>query len=111
VGKSRVGQILGRYRFNSDGVMRVGEILRGAREAKGWSLQDLQGYCGLPPSTANGIENGFVTKIQADTLETLRVALEPQNPNTGKTYTLSELYELMLVREEVSKNAKGKKSN
>lgn len=111
MGKSRVAQTLGRYRFNSEGVVRVGEILRSAREAKGWSLQDLQAVCGLPASTANGIENGFVTKIQADTLETLRVALEPQNPHTGKTYTLGELYDLMLVREEISTSAKGKKQN
>ncbi|HEY9851405.1 MAG TPA: helix-turn-helix transcriptional regulator [Leptolyngbyaceae cyanobacterium] len=107
--KSRVEQTSGRYRFNSQGVFRVGEILRNAREVKGWSLQELQAYCGLPASTANGIENGFVTKIQADTLETLRVALEPQNPSTGKTYTLGELYELMLVREEEINGAKGKK--
>ncbi|MFB2917383.1 helix-turn-helix domain-containing protein [Aerosakkonema funiforme] len=87
----------------------MGEILRNAREIKGWSLQELQGYCGLPASTANSIENGFVTKIQADTLETLRVALEPQNPETGKTYTLGELYELMLVKEEISNGIKAKK--
>lgn len=87
----------------------MGDILRKAREAKGWSLQELQGYCGLPASTANSIENGFVTKIQADTLETLRVALEPQNPDTGKTYTLGELFELMLVREEVPNGVKGKR--
>lgn len=111
MGKSRVAQTLGRYRFNSEGVVRVGEILRSAREAKGWSLQDLQAFCGLPASTANGIENGFVSKIQADTLETLRVALEPENPQTGKTYTLGELYELMLVREEISTSVKGKKQN
>ncbi|MBD2183589.1 helix-turn-helix domain-containing protein [Aerosakkonema funiforme] len=98
-----------RYRFNSQGVLRVGEILRNAREAKGWSLQELQAYCRLPASTANSIENGFVTKIQADTLETLRVALEPQNPETGKTYTLGELYELMLVKEEITNGVKGKK--
>ncbi|GET41516.1 MULTISPECIES: helix-turn-helix domain-containing protein [Microseira] len=108
-GKGRVRQTIGRYRFDSQGVMRVGEILRNAREAKGWSLQELQAYCGLPASTANGIENGFVTKIQADTLETLRVALEPQNPETGEIYTLGELYGLMLVREEVSNTTKGKK--
>lgn len=101
-------QSLGRYRFNPQGVLRVGEILRNAREVKGWSLQELHAYCGLPASTANGIENGFVTKIQADTLETLRVALEPQNPETGKTYTLDELYALMLVREEVPNGVKGK---
>jgi len=109
VAKSQVRQSSGRYRFNSQGVLRVGDILRNAREAKGWSLQELQGYCGLPASTANGIENGFVTKIQADTLETLRVALEPQNPDTGKTYTLGELFELMLVREEVPNGVKGKR--
>lgn len=97
-----------RYRFSSQGVLRVGDILRNAREGKGWSLQELQAYCGLPASTANGIENGFVTKIQADTLETLRVALEPQNHETGNTYTLGELFELMLVREEVN-GTKGKK--
>jgi transcriptional regulator with XRE-family HTH domain len=82
--------------------------LRNAREAKGWSLQELQNYCGLPPSTANGIENGGVTKIQADTLETLRVALEPQNPSTGRMYTLGELYELMLVREAEPNGVKRK---
>jgi transcriptional regulator with XRE-family HTH domain len=108
-GKGRVRQTIGRYRFDSQGVMRVGEILRNAREVKGWSLQELQAYCGLPASTANGIENGFVTKIQADTLETLRVALEPQNPETGEVYTLGELYGLMLVREEDSNTTKGKK--
>lgn len=109
MGKSQVRQSSSRYRFNSQGVLRVGDILRNAREMKGWSLQELQAYCGLPASTANGIENGFVTKIQADTLETLRVALEPQNPETGKTYTLGELYELMLVKEEIVNSVKGKK--
>lgn len=109
MGKSQVRQSSSRYRFNSQGVLRVGEILRNAREAKGWSLQELQAYCRLPASTANSIENGFVTKIQADTLETLRVALEPQNPETGKTYTLGELYELMLVKEEITNGVKGKK--
>lgn len=107
--KGRVQQGSGRFRFNRQGILRVGEILLKARETKGWSLQDLQNYCGLPPSTSNDIENGCVTKIHADTLETLRVALEPQNPDTGKTYTLSELYNLMLVREEErDEGAKGK---
>lgn len=109
MGKSQVEQTSSRYRFSSQGVLRVGELLRKAREAKGWSLQELQAYCGLSASTANGIENGFVTKIQADTLETLRVALEPQNPNTGKTYTLGELFELILVKEEEINGVKGKK--
>lgn len=98
----------GRYRFNREGILRVGEILRNAREAKRWSLQELQSYCGLPPSTSNDIENGCVTKIHADTLETLRVALEPQNPNTGKIYTLGELYDLMLVRETQPNGGMGK---
>ena len=108
MGKSQVGQNTGRYRFSAQGVLRVGELLRHAREAKGWSLQELQAYCNLPASTANSIENGFVTKIQADTLETLRVALEPNNPQTGKTYTLGELFEIMLVREEELNGARGK---
>ncbi|MBD2183588.1 helix-turn-helix domain-containing protein [Aerosakkonema funiforme] len=99
----------GRYRFNREGILRVGEILRGARETKCWSLQELQNYCGLPPSTSSDIENGCVTKIHADTLETLRVALEPQNPHTGRTYTLGELYELMLVKEEILNGVKGKR--
>ena len=107
--KPAVQQGSGRYRFNRDGILRVGEILRNARETKGWSLQELQKYCGLPPSTSNDIENGCVTKIHADTLESLRVALEPQNPETGEIYTLGELYGLMLVREEDSISTKGKK--
>ncbi|MCL1463463.1 helix-turn-helix domain-containing protein [Argonema galeatum] len=99
----------GRYRFKREGILRVGDILHDARETKRWSLQDLQNYCGLPPSTSSDIENGCVTKIHADTLETLRVALEPQNPHTGRTYTLGELYELMLVKEEIITAVKGKR--
>lgn len=98
----------GRYRFNREGILRVGDILRSARETKRWSLQELQNYCGLPPSTSSDIENGCVTKIHADTLETLRVALEPQNPDTGRTYTLGELYGLMLVKEEAPNGVKSK---
>ena len=101
-------ELVGRYRFNRDGIRHVGEILRSAREKKGWSLQELQSYCGLPPSTTSDIENGCVTKIQADTLETLRVALEPENSATGNMYTLGELYELMLVMEAEPNGVKGK---
>lgn len=108
-GKRRVRQeLVGRYRFNRDGIRHVGEILRSAREKKGWSLQELQSYCGLPPSTTSDIENGCVTKIQADTLETLRVALEPENSATGNMYTLGELYQLMLVMEAEPNGVKGK---
>jgi transcriptional regulator with XRE-family HTH domain len=34
--------------------MRVGEILRSAREAKGWSLQDLPKKMGLKPRPSAG---------------------------------------------------------
>ncbi|MBD1932731.1 MULTISPECIES: helix-turn-helix domain-containing protein [Cyanophyceae] len=98
----------GRYRFDRMGIMRVGEILRKARETKGWSLQELHNYCGLPASSVSDLENACVTKVQADALETLRVALEPQNPDTGMTYTLGDLYEMMLVREGETNGAKGK---
>jgi len=102
-----VGQSSGRYRFSREGILRVGRILRSAREIKGWTLHELQSACGLPPSTTNDIENGCVTKIQADTLETLRVALQPQNPVTGQTYSLGELYELMLVKEWLANGVTG----
>lgn len=95
-------KVTGRYRFDRDGIRQVGQLLKACREEKGWSLAELQEQSGISASTASDLENGNVNSVQADTLESLRYTLQPINSETGKVYTLGELFAIMLIREPAS---------
>lgn len=53
-----------------------GDIVREAREAHGWTQDELAGHSGVPKRTIQEIENGRVTKPQRATDLKLRQALD-----------------------------------
>jgi transcriptional regulator with XRE-family HTH domain len=53
-----------------------GDSIRQAREARGWTQEELAGHSGVPKRTIQEIENGRVSKPQRATDLKLRQALD-----------------------------------
>jgi transcriptional regulator with XRE-family HTH domain len=56
-------------------MQNYGDMVRGAREALGWTQEELAGHSGVPKRTVQEIENGRVKKPQRATDLKLRQAL------------------------------------
>ena len=88
------------YRFDTNGVVRVGEILRSAREQQGLSTEELAKLSGVTTSQINDIEKGRRDKLAVDDLKSLWEISQPINPQTGQTWGFYELYDLCMYRVE-----------
>lgn len=100
----------GKTKLTPEGLRAIGDILKAARDAKGWSLADLEiavreyeaslygggddadaESFGVSASTINRYENGFVKRPSLPTIDILLKVLQPANPHTGKLYTLEDV--------------------
>lgn len=62
----------------------IGAKVRGAREARGWTLADLAERAGVAPNTANALELG--RKVRPGSLRAVLEAVEilPERPDPGE---------------------------
>lgn len=80
-----------KFPCNRYGAQQVGQILRQAREAKGWVLRDLSPH-GICFGTASHYENGLLHKyMDARIVARLLHVLQPLNPTTGNPWSLEDM--------------------
>ncbi|HEY9874795.1 MAG TPA: helix-turn-helix transcriptional regulator [Candidatus Obscuribacterales bacterium] len=87
-------------RFDKVGMVKVGLILKNAREEKGLTLDELADLSGVGKTRLNDIELGNGSKLMADTLEAYRLVVRPINPETGNIYQRWELLEMAMIIED-----------
>lgn len=86
------------YRFDIDGIARVGQILCAAREQKQLSMGDLAQLTGVTPSQINDIEKGKRDKLSVDDLKSIWEIVQPVNPETGKVWGFYQLYDICVCK-------------
>ena len=86
-------------RFDKIGIVKVGLILKEAREQQRLTLEDLSYHTGIGRTRLNDVELGNVNKLMPDTLEAYRLVVRPINPETGKVYQPWELLEMAMIIE------------
>jgi transcriptional regulator with XRE-family HTH domain len=82
--------------FDRQGLIKIGEIIRTARESANLSLDDVAEMTGYAKATISYLENG-ANKINPPLLEALRRILKPINPDTGNVYGGWELLSMSFV--------------
>ncbi|WP_190463710.1 helix-turn-helix transcriptional regulator [Planktothrix sp. FACHB-1355] len=87
-------------RFDKVGMVKVGLILKNAREQKGLTLDELADLTGVGKTRLNDVELANGNKLMVDTLEAYRRVVRPFNPETGKDYQCWELLEIAMILED-----------
>lgn len=87
-------------RFDKVGMVKVGLILKNAREQKGLTLDELADLTGVGKTRLNDVELGNGNKLMVDTLEAYRRVIRPVNPETGEVYQCWELLEIAMILED-----------
>jgi transcriptional regulator with XRE-family HTH domain len=88
-------------RFDKVGMVKVGIILKKAREHKGLTLDELGELTGIGKTRLNDVELGNGSKLMVDTLEAYRRIVHPINPETGNVYQYWELLNIALIMEDI----------
>ncbi|OKH32942.1 hypothetical protein NIES2119_24715 [[Phormidium ambiguum] IAM M-71] len=81
-------------------MVKVGLILKNAREQKGLTLDELADLTGVGKTRLNDVELGNGNKLMVDTLEAYRRVIRPLNPETGEVYQCWELLEIAMILED-----------
>jgi len=93
-----------RLQYGVDGIKKIGQIIRSARESKDLNLDDVVEKTGYNRSAIFMIETGKKTKaedintINVPLLTLLCEVLEPINPDTGKPFHPWELLSIAFCK-------------
>ena len=85
-------------RFTEQGVRKLGQMIRAARQSKGWSLEYFANVIDFPEATTRRLEKGQIDRPHWDLVNAIALLGIICNPSTELPFTANEL---MLIACEV----------